>query len=110
MAFLYRRVNRGMYGQPDIGVIPGSVAHMDKRYSVVYFQVMGKNKSPEDLAAARRLLEDEGWIVKRPNAYVRKTVDLDESIISRVEAYRQQKRLTLRECIEQALADWLDKR
>jgi len=80
------------------------------RYSVVYFEVMGKNKSPEDLEAARRLLEEEGWLVKKPNVSVRKTLDIDASLISRVEEQRDRDKITLRECVEQALAMWLANR
>lgn len=54
-------------------------------------------------------LEKQGYQVKKPRAYVKKTFDVDADLLREITATRLKLDMTLRECVAEALELWLDK-
>lgn len=70
---------------------------------------MAKRKSSDDMREIIEKLKNQGYQVKRPAAYVKKTFDVDSALLQEVTNTRLRLNMSLRECVAEALELWLDK-
>jgi hypothetical protein len=72
---------------------------------------MGQNDSDEsNLEQMIQKLEASGYIIKKtPKQYVKKTFDIDHSLLSSVDTKRKELNKTLRDVFSEALLLWLAK-
>lgn len=70
---------------------------------------MAKRKTSDDLKDVIEKLQKQGYKVKKPAVYVKKTFDVDAGLLQEITETRLKLDMSLRECVAEALELWLDK-
>lgn len=70
---------------------------------------MSQGKSPEELAAMAKIMEEHGYRVTKQLVLIQKNFEVEKDLWERVDVVREARNMLIREVMSEALLLWLER-